>query len=244
MLTSIMPLCVMAQCVTPLCVLPASLLALQLLVLYPYALCLLALYLLELHLLTLYLFASCVLTFNANLRSVYLLYTSALCLFSVRLLNWFMPFGVMPASVMPTCVTCTCFIPLCVKSLCVTPLCVMTNRRTSLLPLSFSINHAFIIAMILFRLLSIEVCHRYTSIPTSGDGICPQFLGGLEECSKKKTKTKQSLSNVKFVSYVCVFETEIIKHSYFFICHQVSLSCYFITCIQVTQPRYHAPKPG
>ena len=127
----------------------------------------------------------------ASLRYAYLL---GLCLLALCL-----------PCVMPTCVTCTCFIPLCVMPLCVTPLCVMTNRRTSLLPLSFSMKHPFIIAMILFRLLSIEVCHRYTSIPTSGDGICPHFLGGLEECSEKKTKTKRSLSNVKFVSYVCLF---------------------------------------
>ena len=114
--------------------------------------------------------------------------------------TWFMPLGVMPACVMPTCVTRTCFIPLYVMPLCVTPLCVMTIRRTSLLPFSFGMKHSFVIAMILFQLLSIEVCHRYTSILTSGDGIGPHFLWGIDECSEKKKQNKTKSFKYK----VCV----------------------------------------
>ena len=141
-----------------------------------------------------------------------------------------------PLCFMPLYVTPTWFIPLCVMPACVMPTCVTrdllhTSLRYSSLRYDYSQNQlvaiqlwheAFIIAMILFQLLSIEVSHRYTSIHTFCDGICPHFFTSfLEECSEKTDKRR----SFKYKSYfLCCFffpQNRINKPFLLFICHQV-----------------------
>ena len=83
-----------------------------------------------------------------------------------------MPTFVMPTCVMPTCVMPNCVMPTCVMPTCVMPTCVMPNG-VILLRYDYSPNQLVairlwidvsMIGMILDQLLSIECCHRYSSI--------------------------------------------------------------------------------
>ena len=73
------------------------------------------------------------------------------------------PFYVIPACVMPFCVLLLCVMPFRVLTSCVFPFCSMGYLQNWLVAMLLRID-AFLISMILFQLLSIEFCHRYTSI--------------------------------------------------------------------------------
>ena len=156
--------------------------------------CLLTLCLLALRLLVLYLFHYVCLRY-AYLRYTYLLYTS-------------LPYASLRYAYLvytPMRYACLRYAYLRYAYL------LHTSLRYSSLRYDYSQNQlvaiqlwheTFIIAMILFQLLSIEVSHRYTTIHTSCDGICPHFfMSFLEECSEKTDKRRSFKYNGCFLCW-------------------------------------------
>ena len=80
-----------------------------------------------------------------------------------------MPLCIMPLDVMPLDVMAISVIPLCVMAFCVMTLRYASFRDGHLQNRLVSIQlwiDAFLIWTILFQILIIEFCHRYTSIET------------------------------------------------------------------------------
>ena len=79
---------------------------------------------------------------------------------------------------MPACVMPVCVLPLCVMPVCMMPFRVLPSGIFAFLLNGHLQNRlvamllwidAFLISMILFQLLSIEFCHRCTSIYITGN---------------------------------------------------------------------------
>ena len=154
-----------------------------------------------------------------------------------------MPFCVMPFCVMPLCVILFYVMAICVMAICVTPLCVMPFCVMTVCVMTFcfmtfcfSLRYAslrdghlqnrlvaiqlwidaFMIWTILFQILIIEFCHRYTSIhflPHHSVLSCRSgFLSkGKVQCSVNrldhKSRKISKLGNFKWFSVVFCFDS-------------------------------------
>ena len=102
-------------------------------------------------------------------------YGSALCLIALSFVRYGhlryaslrYVFLTMPTCVMVVCAMAICVMPVCVMPFCVMPLCVIPQRDGHLQNWLVAIQlwiDTFMFWTILFQILIIEICHRYTSI--------------------------------------------------------------------------------